>query len=113
MSPAGAVVVDAEAVVDVPAVAAVFSPAEPSSAVACFTAGDSVLPPFFLGSSKFAFRLRETLGRTVFPAQGHTKRVSGAQNFSGVVDLPLDLLLPLPLAPLSLSLVAPSSVFFS
>ena len=33
-----------------------------------------------LGSSKFAFRLRETLGRTVFPAQGHTKRVSGAQN---------------------------------
>ena len=33
-----------------------------------------------LGSSKFAFRLRETLGRTVFPAQGHTKRVSGGQN---------------------------------
>ena len=33
-----------------------------------------------LGNSKFAFRLRETLGRTVFPAQGHTKRVSGAQN---------------------------------
>ena len=33
-----------------------------------------------LGSSKFAFRLRETLGRSVFPAQGHTKRVSGGQN---------------------------------
>ena len=33
-----------------------------------------------LGSSNFAFRLRETLGRTVFPAQGHTKRVSGGQN---------------------------------
>ena len=33
-----------------------------------------------LGSSKFAFRLRETLGRAVFPAQGHTKRVSGGQN---------------------------------
>ena len=33
-----------------------------------------------LGSSKFAFRLRETLGRIVFPAQGHTKRVTGAQN---------------------------------
>ena len=29
-----------------------------------------------LGRSKFAFRLRETLGRTVFLAQGHTKRVN-------------------------------------
>ena len=33
-----------------------------------------------LGSSKFAFRLCETLGRTVFPAQGHTKRISGGYN---------------------------------
>ena len=29
---------------------------------------------------KICVRLRETLGQTVFPAQGHTKRVSGAQN---------------------------------